>query len=60
MLCQSAGIRVLESLGDTEGLQIAMANYAQIEQSAKATLSPKVDGEVKRVINRRRLMRYIL
>ncbi len=60
MLCQSAGIRVLEALGDTEGLQIAMANYAQIEQSAKATLSPKVDGEVKRVINRRRLMRYIL
>jgi hypothetical protein len=60
MLCQSAGIRVLEALGDTEGLQIAMANYAQIEQSAKSTLSPKVDGEVKRVINRRRLMRYIL
>jgi hypothetical protein len=60
MLCQSAGIRCLEALGDTEGLQIAMANYIQIENSAKATLSPKVDGEVKRVQNKRRLMRYIL
>ena len=60
MLCQSAGIRILEALGDTEGLQIAMANYVQIENSAKATLSPKVDGEVKKVNNHRRLMRYII
>lgn len=60
MLCQSAGIRILEALGDTEGLQIAMANYLQIEQSAKATLSPRVDGEVKKLQNKRRLMRYIL
>jgi len=58
-LCEAVVVKCLEALGDTDGMQSAMANYQQMELSARSTLAPKVDGAVKKIMNRKRLMRYI-
>jgi len=59
ILCQAVVVKCLEALGDNEGMQSAAANYQQMELGAKITLSPRVDGSVKRVMHRKRLMRYL-
>lgn len=58
-LAQAVAVKCLAALGDTEGMQIAQNEYNQIEFSARATLSPKVDGAPKKVFNRRQIGRYI-
>ncbi len=58
-LCEAVVVKCLEALGDTDGMQSAMANYQQMELSARSTLAPRIDGAVKKVMNRKRLMRYI-
>lgn len=58
-LCEAVVVKCLEALGDTDGMQSAMANYQQMELSARSTLSPRVDGAVKKIMHRKRLIRYI-
>lgn len=58
-LTQAVAVKCLAALGDTEGMNIAQAEYQQIEFSARATLSPKIDGAPKKVFNRRQIMRYL-
>lgn len=59
LLCEAVVIKCLEALKDTDGMQAAMANYNQMELSVKATLSPRVDGSPKKIMNRKRIARYI-
>lgn len=58
-LCEAVVIKCLEALGDTDGMQSAMANYQQMELSARSTLAPRVDGAVKKIMHRKRLIRYL-
>lgn len=58
-LAQAVCVKCLEALGDSEGMQIAMQAYQQIEFSARATLSPKVDQNVRKIMNRKRISRYL-
>lgn len=47
LLCQSAIIKVLEALNDTQGLQNAIAKYQQMERNIVNLLTPRVKGERK-------------
>ena len=59
LLSQSIVVKCLEALGDDNGMQSAMANLQQIEFNCKQTLSPKIDGNPKRMMGKNNISRYI-
>lgn len=52
LLTQSTIIKVLESLGDEQGRRAAVDKYKQYEENIKNILSPRVHGEVKKIVKR--------
>ena len=59
LLTQYVVIRVLSAQGDTIGLKNALAELKDLEDNAKALLSPRVSGSVKRVVNARGINRWV-
>ena len=51
MLCQLAVIRILEILNDPSGLQVAKDRYKLLEERMLRILSPRVPGELKKIVN---------
>jgi len=52
LLCQGVIVKVLEALGDQNGLQMALKKYEEIKESINTLLSPRVVGELKKIHNR--------
>jgi hypothetical protein len=52
LLVQRTVVKVLEAIGDREGMGAAQAKAQEIEADARTVLSPRVDGEAKCVTNR--------
>jgi hypothetical protein len=52
LLVQRTVVKVLEAIGDREGMGAAQAKAQEIESDARTVLSPRVDGEAKCVTNR--------
>jgi hypothetical protein len=56
-LAERAAARVLEALGDQQGLQSAMVKIQDIEQRQGNLLDNRVDGSPQKVLNRNSLLR---
>jgi hypothetical protein len=52
LLTQRAIIRVLESLGDTQNLTVAERRYQDMAVDFARTVSPRIDGTPKKIVNR--------
>ncbi len=52
LLCQGVIVKVLEALGDQNGLKMAIRKYEEIKESINTLLSPRVVGELKKIHNR--------
>lgn len=52
LLTQLGVIKVLEALKDTQGLQNAINDYTQMKQDFFTMISPRVDGQPKKVVSR--------
>lgn len=52
LLVQRSIIRVLESLGDTQNLTVAERRYADMAVDFARTVSPRIDGTPKKIVNR--------
>ena len=57
VLAQRVICKVMEAVGDSNGLQMATAKLAEAEHAALTLLTPRVDGEVKKFVNRSSPMR---
>lgn len=51
VLVQSAIVKILEALGDFKGMQAAEAKLQQIQNDALTLITPRVDGEPKKIVN---------
>ena len=52
LLTQRGIVRVLEGLGDTQNLQVAERRYADMAADFARTVSPRIDGTPKKIVNR--------
>lgn len=52
MLVQRGAIRSLEALGDTQNLQVAERRYQDMAVDFARTVSPRIDGTPKKIVNR--------
>lgn len=52
LLAQRGVIRVLEALGDTQNLQIAERRYQDMAADFARTVSPRIEGTPKKIVNR--------
>jgi hypothetical protein len=52
LLSQRGAIRILASLGDTQNLQVAERHYQDMASDFARTVSPRVDGTPKKIVNR--------
>jgi hypothetical protein len=57
VLAQKVAVKVFESKGMTEKLGSAREELGRMEADALALISPRVDGETKRAVNRGGLFR---
>ena len=59
LLIQAVVVRMLEYMGDSQGLQNSMLTYAQMESDNRALISPRVDNQPKKIVNSNRLRNYL-
>jgi hypothetical protein len=52
LLAQRAMIRSLEALGDTQNIQVAERRYQDMAADFARTVSPRIDGTPKKIVNR--------
>lgn len=52
LLAQRGAVRILESLGDTQNLQVAERHYQDMAADFARTVSPRIDGTPKKMVNR--------
>ncbi len=52
LLTQRGIIRTLEALGDTQNLQVAERRYQDMAADFARTVSPRIDGTPKKIVNR--------
>ena len=52
LLVQRGMIRCLEALGDTQNLQVADRRYQDMAADFARTVSPRIDGTPKKIVNR--------
>jgi len=53
-LAQSVAAKILEGIGDFEGMKAAMASMQRLEQNAIQLISPRVRGEAKKAVGHRK------
>lgn len=51
MLVQRVVVKALEALGDSEGFNAARSELAKMEQEIMNLISPRVEGEAKKIVN---------
>jgi hypothetical protein len=59
LLIQAVVVRMMEYMGDTNGLQAALLTYAQMESDNRNLITPRVDAQPKKISAHRRLSRYL-
>jgi hypothetical protein len=59
LLIQAVVTRILEYMGDANGMQAAMLTYAQMESDNRALLSPRVDSQPKKIRAKNKLHSYL-
>ena len=59
LLIQSVYLRMMEYMGDTNGLNAALLTYAQMESDNRNLISPRVDAQPKKISSKNRLQRYL-
>lgn len=52
LLAQRGAIKILEALGDTQNLQIAERRYQDMAADFARTVSPRIEGTPKKIVNR--------
>lgn len=52
LLVQRGAVRALEALGDTQNLQVAERRYQDMAVDFARTVSPRIDGAPKKIVNR--------
>lgn len=52
LLAQRGAIKILEALGDTTNLQVAERRYQDMSVDFARTVSPRIDGTPKKIVNR--------
>lgn len=52
LLAQRGAIKILEALGDTQNLTVAERRYQDMAVDFARTVSPRVDGTPKKIVNR--------
>jgi len=52
LLVQRGIVRTLEALGDTQNLQVAERRYQDMAADFARTVSPRIDGTPKKIVNR--------
>lgn len=52
-LAQATAVHILESLGDTEAMQLAAQRLGQMKINALRLISPRVEGQSKKLVPRR-------
>lgn len=52
LLAQRGAIKILEALGDTQNLQVAERRYQDMSADFARTVSPRIDGTRKAIVNR--------
>lgn len=55
---QRVVVKVLEGLGDAQGVQVAQAKLQEMEQRVLQLLSQRVEGSAKKIINQRSILSY--
>ena len=59
LLIQAVVVRMMEYMGDNNGLQSALLTYAQMESDNRNLITPRVDAQPKKISAHRRLSRYL-
>lgn len=59
LLSQRVLVKVLEGLGDRQGLEAARAELKELQATCLSLITPRVHGEPKRAINTRKLSRFV-
>ena len=59
LLIQAVYLRMMEYMGDTNGLNAALLTYAQMESDNRNLISPRVDAQPKKISSKNRLQRYL-
>lgn len=59
LLIQAVVVRMMEYMGDTNGLQASLLTYAQMESDNRNLITPRVDAQPKKISANRRLSRYL-
>jgi len=59
LLIQAVVVRIMEYMGDNNGLQASLLTYAQMESDNRNLISPRVDAQPKKISSNRRLSMYI-
>ncbi len=57
MLAQLVACRILESMGDTQGLQNALAKLAQMKNAAGILIDNRVEDAPRKIVNRHSILR---
>lgn len=52
LLAQRGALKILDALGDTQNLQIAERRYQDMAVDFARTVSPRIDGTPKKIVNR--------
>ncbi len=52
LLAQRGALRILESLGDSQNLQVAERRYQDMAADFARTVSPRIEGTPKKIVNR--------
>lgn len=58
LLVQGAKVQMLDSQGDTDGWKVSKVKYDQIEKSLLQTITPRVDGQYKKVVSRNTVFNF--
>jgi hypothetical protein len=59
LLIQAVIVRLMEAMGDQNGLQASLLTYAQMESDNRNILSPRVDNQPKKINSRRKLSNFM-
>lgn len=55
LLAQRGAIKILEAMGDTQNLTVAERRYQDMAVDFARTVSPRIDGTPKKIVNRNQL-----
>lgn len=51
VLAQRVIVRILEALGDTNGISVARSKLEELQRNALKLITPRISGEAKKVVN---------